>query len=82
MIDPGLALMLMAGAADTVSVNVAVAFEIPLPLAVTVMVWLLTAGALAAAVRLIEPELFVPGCVMVGVTPVGSALVESVTLPV
>ncbi len=78
----GLALTLIAGTADIVRLNVVVALETPLPLAVTVIVWLLTAGAFAAAVRLIEPEFPVPGCVMVAVTPVGKMLVATLTLPV
>ncbi len=80
--DDVFAVRLIAGSAETVRLNVAVAFDTPLPLAVTVMVWLLTAGAFAVAVRPIEPEVPVPGCVMVAVTPVGSVLVARLTLPV
>jgi len=61
---------------------VAVAEEIPLPLAVMVIVWPFTSAAVLAAVRLMLPELPVPGCVMLAVTPLGRVLVDSVTLPV
>jgi hypothetical protein len=54
----------------------------PLPLAVMVMDWPLTRVALLAAVRLMLPELPVPGWVKVAVTPLGKPLVASVTLPV
>jgi hypothetical protein len=43
---------------------------------------LLTGAAFAAALRLTEPEFPVPGSVTVGVTPAGSPLTFSVTLPV
>jgi hypothetical protein len=43
---------------------------------------LLTRVALLLAVRLMLPEFPVPGWVIVAVTPLGRALVVSVTLPV
>jgi hypothetical protein len=71
-----------ACAATTVRLKVLVTELTPLPLAVMVIVWLLTSVALLAACRLMLPELPVPGCVMVAVTPLGKVLVASVTLPV
>ena len=62
--------------------KVALALETPLPLAVTVTVWLLTIDALAAAVRLIEPLLPVPGWVILAETPLDNPLTLRLTLPV
>jgi hypothetical protein len=76
------ALIAITGAASTVTLNVVVAFETPLPLAVTVAVTLLTGVALAAAVKLMDPEFPVPGWVISALTPDGSPVTLSETLPV
>jgi hypothetical protein len=65
-----------------VRVKVAVAEDTPLPLPVIVMDQPLTNVALRAVFKLMLPEFPVPGWVKVAVTPLGSALVESVMLPV
>jgi len=83
--EPGLTplmAMLPALGAVTVRVNVAVTEETLLPLAVMVIVSLFTNVALLEALRLMLPELPVPGWVKVAVTPLGRVLVESETLPV
>ena len=64
----------------TVKLKVAVTEATPLPLAVMVIVWLVTAGALLAAFRLMLPDFAVPGSVKVEETPLGRVLVDSVML--
>ena len=79
----GLTLLIaMLGVALTVRLKVLVTETTPLPLAVMVIVWLLTSAAVLAACKVMLPELAVPGWVIVAVTPLGKALVASVTLPV
>ena len=85
VIEVGLTLlmaMLDALEAFTVRPKAPVAEATPLPLAVMLIVWLLTSAALLAALKLMLPELPVPGWVKTAVTPLGRALVDSVTLPV
>jgi hypothetical protein len=78
----GLTLLTAMLGGFTVRLNVAVTEETPLPLAVMVIVRLLTSVAVLAAFRLMLPEFPVRGWVKVAETPLGRALVDSVTLPV
>lgn len=75
-------LIAILGTGLTVKMKVPVTELTPLPLAVMVIIWLLTKVALITAWRVMLPELAVPGCVIVAVTPFGMALVASVILPV
>lgn len=72
----------MLGGGLTVKLKVVATELTPLPLAVIVIAWSVTTVALLVAWKLMLPEFPVPGCVKIAVTPLGRALVESVTLPV
>jgi hypothetical protein len=82
VIDPGLTLLMAMVPGLTVRLKVAVTEEAPLPLAVIVIVWLVTTVAVLEGFKLMLPEFPVPGWMKVAVTPLGSVLVASVTLPV
>src|SRR3990172_2025893 len=67
---------------DEVRLKFFVAEVTPVPLAVIVIAWFSISAAVDAAWNTILPELPLPGCVIVAVTPVGRVLNASVTLPV